>query len=96
MSQPTGESKEDHRQNENKTKQFYKSSIFSESSNVKEAQSTNNDYCQLTDETHKIWNCPLFKNMNVNDRYATLRRQQLCYGRLGKGMQSKIAKSTLV
>ena len=85
MSQPTGERKEDHRRNANKTKQFPKSSNFSASSNVKEAQTTISDHCPLADGTHKIWNCPLFKNMNVNDRYAAVRKQRLCYGCLGKG-----------
>ena len=85
MSQPPGESKEDHRRNGNKTRQFSKSSNFSGSSNVQEVQATNNNHCPLADGTNRIWNCPLFKNMNVNDRYAAVRKQRLCYGCLGKG-----------
>ena len=92
MSQPTGERKEDHRRNANKTKQFSKSSNFSAISNVKEAQATISDHCPLADGTHKIWNCPLFKNMNVNDRYAAVRKQRLCYGCLGKGHAIKDCK----
>ena len=92
MSQPTGERKEDHRRNANKTKQFSKSSNFSSSSNVKEAQATISDHCPLSDGTHKILNCPLFKNMNVNDRYAAVRKQRLCYGCLGKGHAIKDCK----
>ena len=81
---PQGNVKEDHRRNANKTKQFSKSSNFSASSNVKEAQTTISDHCPLANGTHNIWNCPLFKNMNVNDRYAAVRKQRLCYGCLGK------------
>ena len=92
MSQPTGEREEDHRRNANKTKQFSKSSNFSASSNVKEAQATISDHCPLADGTHQFWNCLLFKNMNVNDRYAAVRKQRLCYGRLGKGHAIKDCK----
>ena len=92
MSQPPGERKEDHRRNANKTKQFSKSSNFSAISNVKEAQATNSDHCPLADGTHKIWNCPLLKNMNVHDRYAAVRKQRLCYGCLGKGHAIKDCK----
>ena len=53
MSQPTGERKEDHRRNANKTKQF---------------------------------------SENVNDRYAAVRKQRLCYGCLGKGHAIKDCK----
>ena len=92
MSQPAGERKEDHRRNANKTKQFSKSSNFSASSNVKEVQATINDHCPLADGTHRFWNCPLFKNMNVNDRYAVVWKQRLCYGCLGKGHAIKDCK----
>ena len=92
MSQPTGERKEDHRRNANKTKQFSKSSNLCASSKVREAQATISDHCSLPDETHKIWNCLLFKNMNVNDRYAAVRKQRLCYGCLGKGHAIKDCK----
>ena len=89
MSQPTGERKEDHRRNANKTKQFSKFSNFSASSNAKEAQATISNHCPLADRAHKIWNCPVFKNVNVNDRYAAVRKQRLCYGCLGKGHSIK-------
>ena len=92
ISQPTGERKEVHRRNANKTKRFSKSSNFSASSNVKEAQATISDGCPLADGTHKIWNCPLFKNMNMNDRYAAVRKQRLCYGGLGRGHAIKDCK----
>ena len=85
MSLLPGERKEDHRQNANKTNQFSKSSNFSTSSNAKEAQPTNDDDCPLADGTHKYWNCPLFKSMSVNDRYAALRKHRLRYGCLVKG-----------
>ena len=92
MSQPTGERKEDHRRNANKTKQFSNYSNFSASSNVKEAQATITSHCPLTEGTHKILNCPMFRNMNVNDRYAAVRKQRLCYGCLGKGHAIKDCK----
>ena len=92
MLQPAGERKEDHRRNANKTKQFSKTSNFSASSNVKEPQATITDHCPLADGTHKIWNCLLFKNLNVNDRYAAVRKQRLCYGSLGKGHAIKDCK----
>ena len=50
------------------------------------------DHCPLADGTHKIWNCPLFRNMSVNDRYAAVRKQRLCYGCLGKGHAIKDCK----
>ena len=65
---------------------------MSASSNVKEAQATISDHCSLADETHKILNCPLFKNINVNDRYAAVRKPRLCYGCLGKGHAIKDCK----
>ena len=45
---------------------------------------TQSDHCPLADGTHKIWNCPLFRNMSVNSRYAAVRKQPLSYGCLGK------------
>ena len=44
------------------------------------------------DDTHCIWNFPLFKNTNVNDRYVTARKQRLCYGCLAKGHVIKDCK----
>ena len=41
----------------------------------------------------KLFKNELFKNMSVNDRYAVVRKQRLCYECLGKDMQSKIVKS---
>ena len=38
------------------------------------------DHCPLADGTHKVWNCPLFRNMIVNDWYAAVRKQRLYYG----------------
>ena len=49
-------------------------------------------FCQLADGTHEIWNCLLFKKMSVNDRYAAVREQRLCYGCLGKGHAIKGCK----
>ena len=79
----------------NRDKLFSKTMNFRAraSSNVKETKQMQIDQCPLADGNQKIWNCPLFRNMSVNDRYAVLRKQRLCYGCLGKGMQSKIVKS---
>ena len=84
-----GERKEEDRRNTNKEKRFTKTSIFSASSNLQETKQTQSDQCPLADGTHKIWNCPSFKYMSVNDRYVAVRKESLCYGCLGKGMQSK-------
>ena len=55
---------------------------------MKQIQSKN---CPLADGTHKIWSCPIFKNRNVSDRYAAVRKERLCYGCLGKGMPGEKA-----
>ena len=39
--------------------------------------------CPLSDGTHKLWNCPLFKNMSVSDRYAAVKKHKLCFGCFG-------------
>ena len=74
-----GERREEDRRGTNRDKRFSKTSNFSASSNVKETKQTQSDHCPLADGTHKIWNCPLFRNMSVNDRYAAVRKQRLCY-----------------
>ena len=87
-----GERREEDRRSTNRDKRFSKTSIFSACSNVKETKQTQSDHCPVVDGTHKIWNCPLFKNMSVNDRYSTVRKQRLCYGSLGKGHAIKDCK----
>ena len=49
-------------------KRFSKTSNFSASSNVKDPKQMQRNHCPLADGTHEIWNCPLFKNISVNDR----------------------------
>ena len=87
-----GERREEDRGSTNRDKRFSKTSNFSASSNVKATKQTQSDHCPLLDGTHKIWNCPLFRNMSVNDRYAAVRKQRLCYGCLGKGHAIKDCK----
>ena len=87
-----GERREEDRRSTNRDKRFSKTSNFSASSNMKETKRTQSDHCPLADSTHKIWNCPLFSNMSVNDRYAAVRKQRLCYGYLGKGHAIKDCK----
>ena len=87
-----GERREEDRRSTNRDKRFSKTSNFSASSNVKETKQMQSDHCPLADGTHKIWNCPLFRNMSVNDRYAAVRKQRLCYGCLGKGHAIKDCK----
>ena len=86
-----GEQKED-RHNTNREKRFSKTSNFSASSNLQETKQMQNNNCPLADGTHKIWNCPIFKKMNVTDRYAAVRKERLCYGCLGKGHAIKDCK----
>ena len=59
---------------------------------MKETKQKQSDRCPLADGTQKFWNCPLFRNMSVNDRYAAVRKQRLCYGCLGKGHAIKDCK----
>ena len=86
------ERKEDDRPNANKEKPFSKSSNVTASSNANETKQMQNNNCPLVDGTHKIWNCSIFKNMNVTDRYAAVRKERLCYGCLGKGHAIKDCK----
>ena len=88
----TGERKEEDRRNTNREKRFSKTSIFSASSSQQETKQTQSDHCPLADGTHKMWNCPIFNNMNVTDRYAAVRKERLCYGCLGKGHEIKDCK----
>ena len=87
-----GERREEDRRSTNRDKGFSKTSNFTASSNVKETNQMQRDHCPLADGTHKIWNCPLFRNMSVNDRYAAVRKQRLYYGCLGKGHAIKYCK----
>ena len=87
-----GERKEEDRRNTNREKRFSKTSNFSASSNLQETKQTQNNNCPLADGAHKIWNSPIFKNMNVTDHYAAVRKERLCYGCLGKGHAIKDCK----
>ena len=78
------ERKEDDRPKANKEKRFSKSSNVSASWNANKTKQMQNNNCPLADGTHKIWNCPIFKNMNVTNRYAAVTKERLCYGCLGK------------
>ena len=79
------ERREEDRRNTNREKRFSKTSNFSASSNLQEIKQTQSDQCPLADGTPKIWNCPSFENMSVNDRYVAVRKERLYYGCLGKG-----------
>ena len=87
-----GEQKEEDRLNTNREKRFSKTSNFSASSNLQKTKQTQNNHYPLADGPHKIWNCPIFKKMNVTDRYAAVRKKRLCYGCLGKGHAIKDCK----
>ena len=87
-----GERREDDRRGRNRNKWLSNISNFSSCSNVKETKQMQSDHCLLADGSHKIWNCPLFKNLSVNDRYAAVRKQRLCYGCLGEGHAIKDCK----
>ena len=92
MPSTKSERKEVDRPNANKEKRFSKSSNVTASSNANETKQMKNNNCPLADGTHKIWNCPLFKKMNVTDRCAAVRKERLCYGCLGKGHAIKDCK----
>ena len=79
------EQKEDDRPIADKEKRFVELSNVSASSIANETKQMQNNNCPLADGTHKTWNCPIFKNMSVTDRYAAVRKQRICYGCLGKG-----------
>ena len=85
MPSTKSERKEDDRPNANKEKRFSKSSNISAIWNANQTMQMQNNNCPLADGTHKIWNCPIFKSMNVTDRYSAVRKERLCYGCLGKG-----------
>ena len=76
----------------NKEKRFLKLSIVSASSNANETKQMQTNNCPLADGTHKMWNCPIFRNMNVTDRYAAVRKERSCYACLGKGHAIKYCK----
>ena len=80
-----GERRDEDRRSTKKDKRFSKTSNLSASSNVKQTKQTQSDHCQLADGTHKIWSCPQFKNISVNDRNAAVKKKLLFYGCLGKG-----------
>ena len=88
MPSTKSERKEDDRPNANKEKRFSKSSNVT----ANETKQMQNNNCPLAVGTRKIWNCPIFKNMNVTDRYAAVRKERLCYGCLGKGHAIKDCK----
>ena len=87
-----GERREQDWRSTNRDKRFSKTSNVSASSNVKETKQTQSDHCPPSDGTHKIWKCPLFKSISVNDRYSAVSKQRLCYGCLGKGHATKDCK----
>ena len=62
-----GERREQDRRGTNRDKRFSKTSKFSASSNVKETKQKQSDHRPLAGGTHKIRNCPLFRNMSKND-----------------------------
>ena len=87
-----GERKEEDRRGTNRDKSISKTSNFSTCSIVKETRQMPMDHCPLAGFTYKIWNCPLSRNMKVNDRYAAVGEQRLYYERLGKRQLIKDCK----
>ena len=79
-----GKRREEDRRGTNRDKRFSKTSNFSASSNVKETKQIQSDHCPLADSTQNTLNSPLVRSMSVNDWYASVRKQGLCYGCLGK------------
>ena len=79
MPSTKSERKEDDRPQANNEKRFLKSSNVSASSNANETKQMQNNNCPQEDVTRKIWNCPMFKSMNVTEHYAAVRKERLCY-----------------
>ena len=75
--QPPGDRKVNSRRNVNKIKQFFNPRILVQPKNI--------DHCPLDDSAHIIWTCPVFRNLNVNDRYSIMRKQRFFYGCLERG-----------
>ena len=90
-----GGRKDEDRRSANRDKRFSKTLNFSASSNVKEVKQMHNDQCPLADGTHKIWNCPLFRNMR-----SVCSREEASNAYVtdvwAKDMQSRIVKSICV
>ena len=63
----------------NMKKQFSKSSNVCANLNANKTKQMQNNNCSLADDTHKKWNCPIFMNLNVTNRYAAVRKERLCY-----------------
>ena len=61
---------------------------------MKETKSTQGNQCPLADDTHCIWNCPLFNNLGINDRYLAVGKQRLRYHFWEKDIQTQITRST--
>ena len=76
MQSTKSERKEDDRPKANKKKRLSKSSNVSASSNANKTKQMQNNNCPLAVGTDKIWNCPIFKNLNVIDRYAAVRKER--------------------
>ena len=83
--------KEDDQPIANKEKRFSKPSNVRVSLNANETKLMQNN-CPLADGSHKIRNCPIFNSMNVTNRYASVRKERLCYGCLGMGHAIKDCK----
>ena len=88
------ERKEKDRRSTKGERRFLKTSNFNESYKVRETKTTQSDLCSLVDGTQRIWNCPLFKNMNINDRYVAVRNITYVMDVWEKDTQSNTAKST--
>ena len=80
MPSTKSEQKEDDRPKTNNRQRFSKSSSFNMSWNANETKQMEINNCPLADGTNKLWNCPIFKNMNVNDLYAAVRKERSCSG----------------
>ena len=76
---------DDRRNSRNKDRRSSRGANFTAASQPKEdKQPVKSDaQCPLSDGTHKLWNCPLFKNMSVSDRYAAVKKHKLCFGCFG-------------
>ena len=72
MPSTKNERNEDDRPKANKKRRFLKLSNVSASFIANETKQLQNNICPIADGTHKVWNCPILKNINVTNRYAAV------------------------
>ena len=61
--------------------------------NSQNSKNKGTDHCLCCNKgIHKLWNCPVFKTINVKQRYDVVKSHKLCFGCLGKAHSIKKCK----